>query len=543
MDETEHKADLDLTEGTGTDAEGVGGASEGEGGSEGADRKRRWRRSYWLTRFIILRWVGLVYFVAFCAAGRQFTALAGEHGLTPSGLFVDRVLEQLGTRGAAFMRVPSLFWINSSDGFMTTLAWIGAALSFVVMMGFANAIMMLVLWALYMSFVNFGQTWYAYGWEMQLLETGMLAAFLCPLIDPRPFPRLAPPTPIIWLFRWLIFRIMLGAGLIKIRGDECWRNCTCLYYHYETQPIPNPISWWLHFRPKWFHFGGACFNHFVELVVPWFGFWPWITRRVAGALMLSFQIILILSGNLSFLNWLTIVPILACFDDGMLRCALPKFLVVRAERAAAEAKKSKWQMPLVWAFFVVVGVLSINPVLNLLSAEQAMNTSFDRLNLVNTYGAFGSVGRVRHEIVFEGTAEAEITSSTKWVEYDFRAKPGDVDRRPVVVAPYQPRLDWAIWFAAMSIPERYPWSLHLVWKLLHNDEGALSLLAGNPFPESPPHYIRAVYYKYEFAPPGDPSGNWWRRTRVGMWLPALSVEDKEFKRFLETYGWLPKSLQ
>lgn len=502
------------------------------------DRPRDWRSSYWLTRFIILRWVGLVYFVAFCAAGRQFTALAGEHGLTPSGLFVERVLQQLGARGEAFLQIPSVFWLNWSDGFMTTLAWVGAGLSFVVVMGYANAIGMLVLWGLYMSFVNFGQTWYAYGWEMQLLETGFLAAFLCPLVDPRPFPRLPPPTAVIWLFRWLIFRIMLGAGLIKIRGDECWRDCTCLYYHYETQPIPNPISWWLHFRSHWFHRAGVCFNHFVELVCPWFAFWPCVARRVAGAFMLSFQIILILSGNLSFLNWLTIVPILACFDDGLLRRVLPRFLVVRAERAAESAHASRGQKGAVWGLVAVVAVLSFNPVANLLSSHQAMNTSFDRLNLVNTYGAFGSVGEVRHEIVFEGTTDSEITSATRWVEYDFRAKPGNPTRRPVVVAPYQPRLDWAIWFAAMSTPERYPWSLHLVWKLLHNDAGTLGLLAGNPFPEGPPRYIRAEYYRYEFVPPGDTSGYWWKRTKVGMWLPPLSVDNEGFRQFLEAYGWL-----
>src|SRR2546426_4310508 len=131
---------------------------------------------------------------------------------------------------------------------------------------------------------------------------------------------------------------MLGAGLIKLRVDPCWRDLPCLYYHYETQPIPNPFSWWLHFRPHWFHKFGVVWNHFIELVVPWFAFWPRLARTIAGVLLVSFQVVLILSGNLSFLNWLTIVPCLACFGDSFLFVVLPRFLVVCSTRAAARAR-------------------------------------------------------------------------------------------------------------------------------------------------------------------------------------------------------------
>jgi hypothetical protein len=159
------------------------------------------------------------------------------------------------------------------------------------------------------------------------------------------------------------------------------------------------------------------------------------------------------------------------------------------------------------------------------------------LHLVNTYGAFGSVGRERYEIVFEGTTDTTITSATQWREYEFVAKPGNPNRRPPIVAPYQPRIDWQIWFAAMSSPDNYPWTLHFVWKLLHNDSGTLSLLANNPFPDKPPHYIRAQYYLYQFAPPESAARVWWNRKLVGSWLPPLSVDDANFKRFLTAYGW------
>jgi hypothetical protein len=190
---------------------------------------------------------------------------------------------------------------------------------------------------------------------------------------------------------------------------------------------------------------------------------------------------------------------------------------------------------------VLVGFLSILPVANLISSSQVMNTSFNRLQLVNTYGAFGSVGRERLDIVFEGTDDPVPSESTKWREYQTKGQPVSLTRRPPFVAPYQLRLDWQLWFAAMSAPEEYPWTLHFVWKLLHNDEPALSLLASNPFPQKPPRYIRAVLYHYEFAPPGNPEGAWWKRTPLRLWLPALSADDPRLHSFLAAYGWTDKS--
>jgi hypothetical protein len=332
---------------------------------------------------------------------------------------------------------------------------------------------------------------------------------------------------------------VLGAGLIKLRGDPCWRDLTCLYYHYETQPLPNPLSRTFHFLPRGVHRIGVLFNHLSELVAPWFVFGPRRLRHAASMVLLSFQIFLILSGNLSFLNWLTIVPILACFDDSLLRRVLPGRLVERAERAAETASPSRAQSVAVAVLVGVVAMLSVAPVRNLLSARQAMNTSFNRLELVNTYGAFGSVGRERDEIVLEGTDDPVITDDTHWRPYEFKCKPGDVARRPCFVAPYQYRLDWQIWFAAMSSPARYPWTLHLVWKLLHNDPGALGLLANDPFPDRPPRYLRARLFRYEFTPPGDTSGDWWRRTLLGEWLPPLSADDPRLLRLLGAYGWMP----
>jgi hypothetical protein len=497
--------------------------------------------SYWLTRFVILRLLGAVYAVAFFSAATQILPLIGSHGLLPVDLFLSRVENSLGSASAGFVRLPSVFWFDHSDAALRLISWTGVVLSCLVVVGYANAILMAVLWGLYMSIVHVGQDWYGYGWEIQLLETGFLAIFLCPLLSGRSFPKREPPLVIIWLFRWLIFRIMVGAAVIKLRGDPAWRDLTALNYHFETQPIPNPLSRWFHFFPRWMLKAGVLFNHFAELVAPWFGFYPRIGRHIAGAIMVFFQVTLILSGNLSFLNWLTIVPALACFDDSFWAKVLPRALVNRAIAAAPAAEVSRPMIGVAWTVAVVVGVLSVLPVTNMLSPHQIMNTSFDPLDLVNTYGAFGSVGRERLNVVFEGTDAAEHGTGAVWKSYPYKALPVDLATRPRQIAPYQPRLDWQMWFASMSTANEYPWTLHLVWKLLHNDPGALSLFGGNPFPDKPPHYIRAALYRYAFAPPGNPEGNWWKREELGLWLPPLSADDPRLVELLNEAGWLDQT--
>lgn len=509
---------------------------------------RRPVAAYWLTRFVLLRLLGLVYLVAFLVAADQIVPLIGHDGLLPADKFLQRVGQHFGSSAAGFKNLPSVFWWNVTDPWLRGAAWVGVGLSSLVLCGFANALIMLLLWGLYLSFVHVGQLWYSYGWETQLLETGFIAVFLCPLWDPRPFARTRPALVALWLYRWLIFRIMLGAGLIKIRGDECWRDLSALFYHYETQPVPNPFSRLIHFAPAWFHKLGVLVNHVMELVAPWFVFVPGVARNVSGVLMAAFMGVLIVSGNLSFLNWLTIIPCVACIDDSVWRRILPTYLSECADRAAASQTRSGASRFAGGVFAAVVAWLSIEPVKNLVSPKQAMNASFDRLHLVNTYGAFGTVGRERYEIVFEGTDDVMARESSHWKEYEFKAKPGDPKRKPPFISPYHYRLDWQIWFAAipgvhydlrtLPTPQHYPWVVHFVWKLLHNDAGTLGLLARNPFPEAPPRYVRALVYRYKFASLANEDGQWWTRERVGNWLPPMSLYTPEIRRFLEASGMI-----
>jgi len=495
-------------------------------------------RSYWLTRFMILRLLGIIYSVAFLVAMNEIIPLIGSDGLTPVNIFLKQVSDALGSKSAGFMRLPSLFWVDHSDTALLTVSWIGFVLSCVVVAGYANAPLLTVLWFLYMSIVHAGQDWYGYGWEIQLLETGFLAIFLCPLIDMRPFPKRPPPFPIIVLFRWLIFRIMMGSGLIKIRGDEIWRNGTALYYHFETQPLPGPLSRWFHFLPHTILKIGVWFNFLAELIAPLFVFWPRVGRHIAGVVIVLFQITIILSGNLSFLNWLTIVPALACFDDGFWSKILPRVLVNKAEAANQNAIPSRPMVTTAWIVTAIVVMLSIQPALNLLSPRQLMNTSFDPWELVNTYGAFGTVGKERLNVVFEGTVDDHDDDSANWKPYLYRGLPVLPDRMPPQIAPYQLHLDWQMWFAAMDSPTDYPWTYNLVWKLLHNDKNALSLFKENPFSDKPPKYVRAMLYRYSFAKPGSPKGLWWNRENLGVWIPALSADDTTLINYLKGQGWV-----
>lgn len=502
----------------------------------------RWARDdpgsagYWLSRFVLLRLLGLVYLMAFLTLVNQGPALIGEHGLLPLPDFLDRVVAALGSRGAGFRALPSVFWLWDSDRALLTLGWTGVALSALVVAGYANALMLAALAALQISISDVGQTFYAFGWELQLVETGFLCIFLCPLLDGRAFPRRPPPRAVIWLLRWLAARIMLGAGLIKLRGDSCWRDLTCLDFHFETQPIPSPLSPAFHALPHGAHAAGVLFNHLVELVAPFFVFGPRRARLVAGGLMTALQVILIASGNLAFLNWLTLVPVLACFDDGVWRRLLPAALVRRAERARAAAAPSPVQGLATVGLTALVALLSVQPVLNLLSGRQMMNTSFTSLPLVNTYGAFGSVGREREQLVIEGTTDRTITPATRWIAYQPKCQPSDPARRPCWMSPYHYRLDWLLWFAAMRSPREDPWAVRLAWKLLEGDRATLGLFAGDPFGGSAPRYVRFELYRYEMTPLRDPG--WWRRTRLGAWLPPLSRDDRDLRHYLERDGWL-----
>ncbi|XP_032957081.1 lipase maturation factor 1 [Rhinolophus ferrumequinum] len=515
--------------------------------------------TFWLTRIVLLRALAFVYCVAFLVALHQNKQLIGDRGLLPCKNYLKSVQQHFQGRISwdAVSYTPTVLWLldwSHMDSNLDGLALLGASISsFILLTGCANMVLMAVLWVLYMSLVNVGQIWYSFGWESQLLETGFLGIFLCPLWTLSRLPRETPTSRIVlWGFRWLIFRIMLGAGLIKIRGDQCWWDLTCMDFHYETQPVPNPAAYFLHRSPWWVHRFETLSNHFLELVVPFFLF---LGRRMCvlhGALQILFQVVLIISGNLSFLNWLTIVPSVACFDDATLGFLFPsgpgglKDQVLKMQKEKARGAQPTLRYGRVvrqvvnLALGALVAWLSVPVVLNLLSSKQVMNSSFNPLRIVNTYGAFGSITRERTEIILQGTASPNASApDAVWEDYEFKCKPGDLRRRPCLVSPYHHRLDWLMWFAAFQTYEQHEWVIHLAGKLLANDADALSLLALNPFAgRAPPRWLRGEHYRYKFSLPGGPhaaAGRWWIRKRLGPYFPPISLRD--LKDYFRSREW------
>jgi hypothetical protein len=468
---------------------------------------------YWLGRLILERGTAVVYVVAFVAAARQFRALIGEHGLLPVPRYLAR---------HSFIRTPSIFHLHYSDRFFATFAWSGAALAAGMAAGLADVVplgvtvlLWLLLWVAYLSVVNVGQTWYLFGWESLLLEMGFLAIFLGN-------DRIAPPVLAMWLARLLLFRLEFGAGLIKLRGDSCWRDLTCLYYHHETQPMPGPLSWFFHHLPKPLHRVEAAGNHFAQLVVPFGLFAPQPVAGIAGAIVVVTQLWLVASGNFAWLNWLTILLGCSTIDARSLATLLP------IPRQPALTEAPRWFAALVIVFAAMTLMLSYWPVRNMISRRQRMNMSFNPFHLINTYGAFGSIGRTRREVVIEGTDEPAITEQTVWKEYEFKGKPGAVRRLPRQWAPYHLRLDWLMWFAAISAQYAHSWLQPFMLRLLRNDAATLRLLRANPFPDSPPQYVRAQLYRYRFTTPAELRRDhaWWHRTLEAPYLRPIALTDE-----------------
>jgi hypothetical protein len=477
---------------------------------------------YWLTRLVLQRGLALVYLIAFLVALNQFRPLCGEHGLLPAPQFI---------RETPFRAAPSIFYLFPRDDAFALFSWIGVLLAILALTGlserfglWASMAVWTLLWLIYLSFVNVGQTFYGFGWESMLLESGFLAIFLGAAdTEPRAI--------LIWLFRWLLFRVMFGAGMIKWRGDPCWRDLSCLDYHFETQPMPNPLSWYFHWLPGPVHRAGVLFNHLVELLAPFCYFAPQPVCALAGATVLLFQGTLMISGNFSWLSFLTMVLAVSTFNDGQLARVLPL-------QPPQLAPPAPFQIAATWGVALLVLILSVRPARNLLSNAQIMNTSYTSLHLVNSYGAFGSITRERYEIVLEGTADAADTPATVWKEYAFKGKPGDPRALAPQVAPYHLRLDWLMWFAAMPSPYFDPWFIRLVERLLQADPATLALLKENPFPRQPPRRVRALHYRYRFSTPQERrrSGQWWERQVAGSYFPAVSLADPAFRDLLQRLG-------
>jgi lipase maturation factor 1 len=419
--------------------------------------------------------------------------------------------------------------LSSSDGFLLFLCWGGGFLSLLLFARVAPIVVLPLLWAFYLSLTTIGQVFLGYQWDALLLETGLLAILLAPLgLRPRWDAEPAAPASAVWLLRWLLFRLMFGSGVVKLRsGDQAWRTLTALRVHYETQPLPTWVGWYAHQLPGWFQTFSTAVMFAVELGAPFLIFAGRRGRRIACAAFVGLQLLIAATGNYCFFNLLTIALCLLLLDDDALP---PKWRPSPSTSTLAGSEgprpaSARWLRGLLATAGVVSFALSLVIVADTVGLPvpwpRAVLSAFDAVSpfrSVNSYGLFAVMTMSRPEIIVEGSADGEI-----WRPYVFRWKPGDVTRRPAFVAPYQPRLDWQMWFAALGTCESNAWFVRFVDRLLEGSPPVVGLLAENPFPAEPPQMIRATLYDYRFTRIGEAEARsaWWRRKELGPYCPVM----------------------
>jgi len=474
--------------------------------------------SYRMSRWVFLRGLSVIYVIAFASLAVQVKGLMGVEGIFPSGQF----LESLSRYGSIkWWYIPSLAWFNSSDHFLIGLCVAGVMASLLVFVNVLPRLFLLIVWLLYLSLVSVGGDFMNFQWDALLLETGFLAIFLAPSgFLPQKHGAASPPSLIRLLVWWLLFRLMFQSALVKwMSGDPLWHHLTALTVHYETQPIPNPVAWYAHQLPLWFQKFSCAGMFVIEGLIPFFIFCGRRLRHLAFWAWTGFQVLILSTGNYAFFNWLTIILGLMLFDDALLRRWLPSWC---DEPIIQDGRRR----PGLTFLFVVTLFLTSVPFARILGMAMpswivAPVEWVSPLRSFNSYGLFAVMTPNRPEIILEGSNDGK-----KWHAYEFTYKPGDPARRPPQVAPYQPRLDWQMWFAALGDYRQNPWFINFCFRILKGSEPVLRLLANNPFPQHPPVYLRAVLYEYRFTTVAErhQTGHWWRRDPKGLYCPVLSLK-------------------
>jgi hypothetical protein len=482
-----------------------------------------------VTTTVFVRALGFIYGIAFLSLRVQLIGLFGSSGILPIGEYLSGIAARFGTPPYALL--PTVLWFDASDAMLLRLCDAGVVLGLVVVAGLAPGPCLAALWILYLSFVSAGRVFLSFQWDMLLLETGVLALFVAPWsLWPRR-PTTPEPSRIgVWLVRWLLFRLMFASGVVKLVHDDpsmpTWHDLTALTYHYETQCLPPWTAWYAHHLPLWWQQLSCAVMFVIELAVPFLIFGPRAARLIAAAAFIFFQLLIIATGNYTFFNWLTITLAVMLCDDQALAAILPKRLVPRGDGAVTRTAAHRIRLAVQTPLAVVLLIASTLTFAQQMAGRDVLPAIADPLlqrlqpfRSVNGYGLFARMTTVRNEIVIEGSNDG-----TTWLPYEFAWKPGDVMRRPAFVAPHQPRLDWQMWFAALTPYRANPsqWFDRFLQRVMTGEPSVLALLASNPFPDAPPRYLRGVVWEYHFSEPGDPSGAWWRREWRGPYAPTIS---------------------
>jgi predicted DCC family thiol-disulfide oxidoreductase YuxK len=470
---------------------------------------------YELVSFLFLRLFGLITLSAFVSFAVQAQGLIGSRGILPLPEFISALAARFGPE--RFVLAPIVFWLNDSDLAIQAVCWAGAGLSLMLVLDLLPRVSLVLIYAFYLSLLYAGQTFMAFQWDTLLLETAVVALLMS-----------FAPTSGVWLSRWLLFRFMFMSGVVKlISGDPNWRHLSALGYHFLTQPLPTPLGWYAARLPTGVLKAATGAMFLVELVLPFLIFCPRRLRFVAAFGILLLQACILVTGNYNWFSLQTMLLCLPLFDDAALQGILPPRLVGRAQAPARS--RAPWQVVTI----IVNATALLMVFLSLVQMDErfggsppelalTIDDAFEPFHIVSPYGLFAVMTTTRNEIIVEGSDDGE-----QWREYEFRYKPGDVERRPPWNIPHQPRLDWQMWFAALDDPQRLPWFSRFLERLLENEPSVTALLKTNPFPDKPPTYVRAELYDYTYAGDGDhAAGRWWDRRLAGLYFPRARLKAK-----------------
>lgn len=476
-------------------------------------RGRNFRSAeYRLTSWLFLRALGLIYFAAMASFAVQATLLIGADGISPLKMYVPALRDALGA--GYWHQMPMLFWLNQSDGFIQWLPILGCVLAAAVVINRATRAALVGLFIIYLSLFYAGQIFMKFQWDLELLEAGMLAILLT-----------SEARIVVWLYRWLLFRFMFLAGIVKIMsGDASWRNLSALHYYFETQPLPSPLAWYADHLPAWILSAGVVCTLGIELILPFLIFAPRRLRKFAAGGFILLQVLIMLTGNYNFFNLLTIALCLFLFDDAALRGLVPAFI---RRRIFQRPRARPWRATTagVWLIAIVFFVVGADLLTNALAGGTRGYTWLTRTvapcQCVNNYGPFAVMTKQRYEIVIEGSDDGKT-----WKPYDFKYKPGNLARRPEWIIPHQPRVDWQMWFAVLGRASQNQWFTNLLVRILEGSDTTAALFRVDPFPDTPPHWIRARYYLYHFTTPAqhEKTGDWWTRELVGDYFPPTRLQ-------------------
>lgn len=506
------------------------------------------REQFFVARRLLLIGLGLVYLAAFWSLWVQVIGLVGEDGIRPAQEFFDYVAGRAGL--SRLWEVPSWNWlIGASNGALHFLCAAGIVSAVAMMLGLAPLASAFICWSFYVSLYVAGQRFLSFQWDILLLEAGFLALFLTPPLTKRVTRETAEPSRlIIWLFWLLIFKLMFSSGVVKLSsGDPAWRDLTALSHHYETTCLPAWTGWLMFQLPMWFHKLSAVGMFAIELVLPFGIFSGRFARLIVAAAFVALMVFIGLTGNYGFFNLLTIVLCIPLLCDAQ----WPQTLQARWAPARKEKRPPAWpdemkqneETPYDWSAYrtplserpwpraFVTGLTGFVLLCNIVPMASMFRPQWEwpkplmwlhrrqsAFHIASNYGLFATMTTRRPEIVFEGSNDG-----MNWQAYELPYKPGNLSRRPGLYGLHMPRLDWLLWFAALSGPNRHPWTATLAQRLLQGEPAVLGLFARNPFPDSPPRYVRARLFEYHFTNWQSDSDNWWRREYLGPYLPQVQL--------------------